>query len=224
MSFDIGGAGADIITGAGHVINLPFQGFFWVVDKIRDLPLERRRYSSDVPTLVSMAERIFNAFVVYHKDMLAKTTNWSDDVKEATQRIAKIPFYPLTFCRIGIAFRDAFCEKALGNVAKAISFVFLQIAHAMPYLFIGAIFTAVNLAYRTSPVLLLTTMAGSFLMIQIYLIYRLVKEIELSNKILDEKLDQVNNIYAIIKKTGRGAMEGLQWMVAKVFPKNHKRL
>lgn len=220
MSLDLGAVGAEVINWTGHIINLPFQGFFWAVDKVRDYPLERhRQYSADFPTFVNVAQSIFSAFAVYHQDMLSKTTEWSDDIRRATQRITKIPLYPITFSRIGVALRDAICEKLIGNIAKAISFIFLQFVHLVPYFFIGAIFTAVHIVYSASPVLFLTTLAGSILTIQILLIYRLIKTIELSNQILDEKLDQVNNVQVIMRKTGREAMKGLQWFVKMVFPK-----
>ena len=204
---------AEIATGVGNIVTFPFQKIAEVINQLQQLPVEeKKRYETGLPTLADIAK----AFTTYHKQIFRSSSQWSEEVKNATERFTRFILYPLSIFHIGESFRTTISQKIVGNIAKAISFVVFQAFHLIPWLLLVSAFEGIHFLYIIAPVQLLTALAGTSL----FLFYRLVKEIEISNKILEEKLDQVNNGVAWLKATAHSvksaAMGSLRWCASWV--------
>lgn len=215
ISESISETGAHFITEFGNVITFPFQALDWLINKVKEVP-DVQRHRIDVPTIIDIAYRIYSAFALYHRRILIHSSHWSDDVKKASTICTKTFFYPISFCRIGQAIQDTICEKILGNIAKAVSFIAFQVFHSIPYLLISCVVASATLLYNVTPIVPLTILNATI----VYFLYRLVKEIELSNQILEEKLDQVNNGVVILKQTAKAVfqlmIQTLEWSISWV--------
>ncbi|MDN3506344.1 MAG: hypothetical protein P0S96_03845 [Simkaniaceae bacterium] len=175
----------EIVHDLGSIFTLPFEVAGRVIDRLQELPtVDKRTYRNDLPQLVEIAQRVFNAVRHYHQSILAGSSKWSDDIKFATEACIKIVLHPLSFTVAGNAIRNLIAKDILGNIMKAVSFIFFQIFHLVPYFIMVTGFKMINMVYVRYPVALLTGIMGSMLFLQLYFLYRLGKEVEITNKIM----------------------------------------
>jgi len=171
-----------------------------IIDRFQDLPTEdNRTYHNDLPQLVEIAQRVWSAVRIYHQNILASSSKWSDDIKFATEACVKVILYPLSWTVAGDAIRELIAKDVLGNIMKAVSFIFFQVFHLVPYFMMVTGFKMINMVYVRYPVALLTSIMGSMLFLQLYFLYRLGKEVEVTNKNMDK-------FYALAEK--RTSLEG----------------
>ena len=195
---------ANAFTILGNVVSFPFQTMGFIVDKVDQLlpdVVEKRHYKTDVPALIDVARRVFYAFYDYHTKILKNTKEWSNDVERCTEKFVRKILFPFSICRFGRAIQTTIAKDVLGNIAKAISWVVLQLFHLTPYFLMISSSTGISYILNIAiPLPFLAASAVTILSLQAYFIYSLVKEIELSNKILEEKLDQVTNFVGVAKQ------------------------
>lgn len=183
-------------TGGSLVTDVtsPFTQFLELpgkfIDLFKDYPtVDRRTYRNDLPRPVEIAQRVFNAVRHYHQSILAASSVWSDDIKFSTETCVKVVLYPLSLTLTGKAISNLIAKDILGNIMKAVSFIFFQIFHLVPYFLMVTGFKMINMVYVRYPVALLTGIMGSMLFLQLYFLFRLGKEVEVSNKILARGVD-----------------------------------
>lgn len=175
----------EVVTDIGGIFTLPFEIAGRVIDNLKHLPTEdNRTYHNDLPQLVEIAQRVWSAVRIYHQNILASSSKWSDDIKFATEACVKVILYPLSWTVAGDAIRELIAKDVLGNIMKAVSFVFFQVFHLVPYFLMVTGFKMINMVYIRYPVALLTSIMGSMLFLQLYFLYRLGKEVEVTNKIM----------------------------------------
>lgn len=180
----------EVVTDLGGIFTLPFEIAGRVIDNLKHLPTEdKRTYHNDLPQLVEIAQRVWSAFRIYHQNVLASSSKWSDDIKFATESCVKVILYPLSLTVAGDAIRKLIANDILGNIMKAVSFVFFQVFHLVPYFLMVTGFKMINMVYIRYPVALLTGIMGSMLFLQLYFLYRLGKEVEITNKIMTRGVD-----------------------------------
>jgi hypothetical protein len=196
------------VSGLGN-----FLDYVWfpslIIDQFQHLPNNRRVYRNDLPRLVDVAQRVFGAFQDYHITILAETSKRSNDVKKATERCVSVLLYPLSITAAGDAVRSLIAKDVLGNVMKAVSFVFFQVFHLVPYFLLVTGFKVINMVYIRYPVALLTGIMGSMLFLQLYFLYRLGKEVEITNKIMADGLalaDKRTDLGDLKKKASKGTV------------------
>lgn len=204
---------AAITTSLGNIISWPMQKMGEIIDTLQQLPIEEKsRFDTGLPTLADMVK----AFVTYHKQIFKSSSQWADEVKNATERFTRYILYPLSIFHIGESLRTTISQKIVGNLAKAVAFVAFQLFHLIPWLLIVSAFEGIHFLYIVAPVQLLTALAGTSL----FLFYRLVKEIEITNKILEADLDQAQNISLKFKSMGRAVKSAvlipLRWCASWV--------
>ncbi|NGX47830.1 MAG: hypothetical protein K1000chlam3_01215 [Chlamydiae bacterium] len=204
---------AEIATGVGNIVSWPMQKVAEVIDKLQQLPIEEKnRFDTGLPTLADIA----GAFTTYHKQIFISSSQWSDEVKNATERFTRYILYPLSIFHIGESFRTTISEKIVGNIAKAVAFAAFQIFHLIPWLLIVAAFEGIHFLYIVAPIEILTAFAGTAL----FMFYRLVKEIEKAAKILEEDFNLATNLEVWWKNKKRNikniALAPLRWCASWV--------
>lgn len=160
------------------------SGITW----LQDISLVDDKYKNEVPTLLDLAQKGLMVFRNYHVRIVKYTSEWSENMKNLITKPISWCFAPITFSHIGKVIRDTICEKILGSIIKTIAFVALQVLHLFPYVVLSSGATEIYLLYQVAPKALVSGMQLAFEALLVYFIYRIAKEIEVSNKILNDNL------------------------------------
>lgn len=186
----------------------PLHYFDLLIDTMRNLPVEERKHiNTTVPDPLDFVQIALKAIRDYHIRTLKFGSEASDDLKIACAEYLK-PLFPSSCCFIING--DSIRVGLFGNSVKVIAFIAIQIFHAIPYILSAALITGTVFLYQTAPITLGAGVAGSLLAIQVYYIFRLVKEIEVTNQILDQRLDEISrrfDVVLLIKNTGNSTWD-----------------
>lgn len=214
--FDHNGAQV-ILKGSGAIAE--HNPINWVIEKLKHLPVDEQQQDSPrIPTPKDIIMSAGKAFTLYHGKVLRDTSHWSLSVKNGVAWTSNQILHPLSFCKIGIAIQHAISHDILGSVAQSIAFCALQILHLLPYVFMGAFTAGVLTLYHSDPLTLTVILAGGMLTTQLWFIFRLVKTVEATKKILEVKADAAIaaiDLVQIAQNTGRSLLghgvRGFRW-------------
>ncbi len=177
----------------------PLHYFNLFIDMMRNLPVEERKHIvTEIPNPLDIAETAFVAISEYHMKIAKYGSEWSMEVKINSENLIKPLFYPIAFCFAGRAIGDFICQDLFGNLMRTTAFIAFQFFHVIPYALGAAAISGTLYLYQTAPVTLLTTISGNLLALQVYYIFRLVKEIEVTNQILDQRLDEISRRFDVL--------------------------
>ena len=195
--------GGKVVIGIGDLFMSPIHLFNYGIKALQNLPVEPEHFSNTTPELLEVAKKIITSFTQYHSRILKSTSTWSGEIRNTAENATKFVLSPISFCKIGKAIQTVIAEKTIGNIAQVLSFIAMQVFHILPYTIIAAFASGVIFLYYQAPVALITCFAGSLLLVQVYFIIRLVKEIEVTNKILETNLNSLQ-IFKSISNVGSG--------------------
>lgn len=89
---------------------------------------------------------------------------------------------PLTYTKTGTAIQKFICETLIGSVVSVTIFCALQIFHIIPYVLSGIVLAGTYVFYQTAPVALITLLAASILLLNVYFLYRVDEGIKAATK------------------------------------------
>lgn len=181
----------DVSSGVGKLFK-PIDGVLEYLGGF--LPQERKPHRKDLPTPFQVFVNTKDSFIVYHSKIYNHSLIWSLESKRGFERIFNFFLYPITFCQTGEAIRKGISEQLLGNIVKYISFIALQIFHALPYLLMIAAIEGVDLLYTASPVFLITSLVTTLLVTQLFLLYQLNQGVDYLNQLGNHYRDQFNGV------------------------------
>lgn len=198
------------------------------INWLQSISLVDDKYKNEVPTLFDMAQNALNIFRNYHLRIVKSTSEWSENAKYLVAKPISWCFAPIAFSHIGKVIRDTICEKVIGNVIKAITFVAMQILHLFPYAVLSSGATEIYLLYQVAPKAFISVMQLTFEGLLVYFIYRIAKEIEVSNKILNDNLTLSTlrtKFSMMINKVGNTIKRPINWAnrTIKTTAVTHKR-
>ena len=177
----------------------------WVIEKLQNLPIEEKKELDDqIPSPFDWIKNGVAAFGQYHGRVLKKTSHWSHEVKKVVNWTSTQILYPLSFCKIGRAIQHSLSYDILGSIAQSIAFCALQIFHLIPYIIVGFLTAGTVSLYQTNPDALAAILLGGMLTTNLWFIYRLVKTVDTTNKIFEQKADEfiaALNIFQFAKNT-----------------------
>ncbi|NGX39096.1 MAG: hypothetical protein KR126chlam1_00416 [Chlamydiae bacterium] len=161
------------------------------ISRLGSLPIEKRDDPDDSLNPREMLSRIVSGLYYNHTLFIKKSSEWSGHIEKGTEVAIKWVLTPVTFCHLGETLQKHISQK-LANLIRLVTFLALQILHILPYLLGSGLFSTMSYLFYTSPEALIAFIAGSILIIQTLLIYKLIEgvrrtniNIETSNEILE---------------------------------------
>jgi hypothetical protein len=150
-----------------------------------------REFTNETPTLLQLAYRVVEFFFKWHTNVIRNSQSYAEGAKEIIATIIKWPLIPLTCTNVGTKLQNLIAEKLIGNAVYVATFVALQIFHVVPYITISALLSGAYFLYLTSPVALITLIASSILLSQVYGIFYAAGEVKAVGDTIEETKDDL---------------------------------
>lgn len=144
-------------------------------------------YHNDTPSMLQLA---IYPFANWHKNVLINSNHYAGKVEWAVEKVIKWSLFPLTFSQIGVSIQTLIAEKIIGRLVFVVTYCALQIFHIIPYITSSALITGTLFLYHTAPVALITMLAGSILILNLYFLYRANRGIDDTNQTLTRELGE----------------------------------
>ncbi len=176
-----------VINHGGTVIDTVTSPLIWVIKTIQNLEIGRSQdFESPTSGIAEKTLKFLGAFRTCYYGILQAGDKWANQVGKDVERISRVIFTPITFCRTGEALQKNISEKIVARLAYAVAFCVFQIFQAVPYLVIATIGVGINVMYNTAPVALMSSLLGSVLFLQTYFLLYLGREVHKVNQVANQ--------------------------------------
>lgn len=200
---DLVGAGADLAPRMIQAVSLPRH--------------VHREFINETPTIFQLAYSVVIFFYNWHTNVIRNSQSYAEGLKQIVATIIKFPLIPLTCTNIGTKLQILIAEKLIGNAVYVATFVALQIFHVVPYITISALLSGAYFLYLTSPVALITLIASSILLSQVYGIFYAAGEVKAVGDTIEEtKEDLGKKLNGHIDTVKKHLDDGLEKVQNKV--------
>ena len=196
---------AKTVATAGHYISLPFQVTGWIFDKLKNP--DSAEQPSNPSQIFAIGKKALEYIANYHKDALQSSLEWADGVKYGTVTVVDLALYPLKFSKIGQSIRCTLSEKVMGNIARTLAFCAFQFFHILPYIIPLMLTSGILFLYYKATVGMITILAGSILVVQIFLIWQMVAAVQETNRILEKNTE----VFYSAQNLGARILKGAAW-------------
>ncbi|NGX38579.1 MAG: hypothetical protein K1000chlam2_01753 [Chlamydiae bacterium] len=198
---------SETVDQAGHYFSLPFQIMGWGLDKLKNPVSTEQQQPSKTSQIIVIGKKTLEHVRNYHNDIFQSSLDWADSVKNGTVTVVELTLYPLKFSKIGLSIRRTLSEKIMGNITRTLAFCAFQFFHILPYVFPVALTAGTLFLYYKATVGMITILAGSILIVQIFLIWQLVVVAKETNKILERNTE----VFHSVQTLGARILKGIRW-------------
>ncbi len=143
-------------------------------------------FKNDSRTILQLAHEVLDFYGNYHNNVIRNGQEYAGKVEKFVEGIVKWPLTPLTYTETGTAIQKVICETLIGTIVLVTVFCALQIFHIVPTIVTAIVISSSLLFYQTAPVALITVLATSILLLNVYFLYYLSGEVKVGNKTLDK--------------------------------------
>lgn len=152
-----------------------------------------KEFKNDSRTILELAHEVLDFYGNYHTNVLRNSYEYAGRVESFVEGIVKWPLTPLTYTETGTAIQKVICETLIGTIVYTTVWCALQIFHIVPTIVTTIIISSTLLFYQTAPVALITVLASTILLLNVYFLYYLNGEVKVGNKTLKEGFDQAQD-------------------------------
>lgn len=158
-------------------------------------------FDNETPPISKLAYRVLEFYLNFHSNVLRNSLNYAEQVERLVEKVVKWPLTPLTYFETGTAIQKFICETIIGTTVFVIIYVALQVFHIIPYITSGVVLTGTYLFYQTAPVAMITLIAASILLLNVYFLWYVAGEVRAGNNTLKEGFKEAQATLLEAKKT-----------------------
>lgn len=158
-------------------------------------------FDNETPPISRVAYRVVEFYLNFHSNVLRNSLKYAEQVERLVERVLKWPLTPITYFDTGKSVQKFICETIIGTVVFAVTWCVLQFFHVIPYITSAVVLTGTYLFYQTAPVAMITLLAASILLLNVYFLYYVAGEVRAGNNTLKEGFKEAQATLLDAKKT-----------------------
>lgn len=158
-------------------------------ESIKPKKYVHKKFDNEAEPISKLAYRVIEFYINWHVNVARNSIGYAKKCELVVEKIAKWPLTPLTYTQTGTAVQKFICETVIGSIVAATVFCTLQIFHIIPYVLSFVVLAGTYALYQTAPVALISIIAASILLLNVYFVYYVAGEVRVVTKTVTDEFD-----------------------------------